>query len=128
MIVFRFDGGLVVFLLGPGASEVNVALGSPGHHVVVDELGTVIKIHPGNLERNHLNSGVNGVTDVNMGVIAHAVSVDSTGENVRHVEAASKLAFQARPAVGDSIHFEKPWYCFDFVACFADLDGGAQQW
>jgi hypothetical protein len=65
-------------------------------------------------ERNHLN----GVTFENMGATACAVGVDPTGEHVSHVQATKKLTFQARRAVGERIHFEKPWCCFDFVACY----------
>ncbi len=55
-----------------------------------------------------------------MGVIAHPVGLDLSGEHIRRVKVAKTRARQARPAVGDSRYFEKPRHCFDLVACFAD--------
>lgn len=107
----------------PRPGQVNIPLGSPGDCVVVDELTAVIKIHPRHLELDHLEGVVDGLSDVNVGVVADTERMNPTGMHIGEIHGSNKLALRCLAAVGECVDFDKPGNPVNLITGCTDSDG-----
>ena len=76
--------------------------------VVVDELGTVVRIDAQDGERELANDVLDGLEDPDGRLVLDRAIDGPTGENVSNGEGKAELARRVAPLVADQVDFDKP--------------------
>ena len=90
-VVFLFDMGVVIFLVGPAASELNILLIAEGLEMIVDKFRTIVRIDPQQFERQSLFNVLHGAQHPDLALAHHRTAFHPGGMDVGDVERVQKL-------------------------------------
>ena len=119
---------LVVLLVRPRPGEVDTGIAGPADDGLVEEFGTVIKVHTAYCISDFSDSSLECFPYVGAGVITDRTGEHPSGVHVGQIQGAGELPFEGGAAVRNGITLEEPRLCGDLIPSFADLDRIAQQW
>lgn len=108
--VFLFDVGIVVFLVGTGAGELDGRACGPlteGEQRVVDELGSVVRVNPSQREGEVAFDAAHGVEDSGLTFAQNGLSFYPARLDVDAIQGVEELSIGACARMRDQIDLEE---------------------